>query len=56
MTADEVLDHLRDKLAKWRLPDAVEFIRQMPLGPTGKVDKKALRTMFGDYRFGSDAL
>jgi fatty-acyl-CoA synthase len=50
MTKEEVLGHLRDKLVKWWLPDAVEFIDQMPLGPTGKVDKKVLRATFNGYR------
>ncbi|MEA3065543.1 MAG: 3-(methylthio)propionyl---CoA ligase, partial [Sphingomonadales bacterium] len=31
------------KIAKWWMPDEVEIIDSIPLGATGKVDKKALR-------------
>ena len=34
---------LKDRIPKWWMPDAVEFVDQIPLGPTGKMDKKALR-------------
>lgn len=50
LTADEVLDHLRGRLAKWWLPDAVIFVDEMPLGPTDKVDKKVLRNRFASFR------
>jgi fatty-acyl-CoA synthase len=33
-------------VAKWWVPDAVRFIEEMPLGATGKIDKRALRAKF----------
>ncbi len=39
----EVLDHLSGRIAKWWVPDAVVFRDEIPLGATGKIDKKALR-------------
>jgi fatty-acyl-CoA synthase len=49
-TAEAVLAVLEGKIARWWMPDAVVFIDDMPLGATGKLDKKLLRTRFKDYR------
>ncbi len=43
--AEELLEFLTGKMAKWWLPDAVHFIDAIPLGATGKIDKKILRGM-----------
>ncbi len=48
--AEDLLDYLRDKVAKWWLPDAVVFIDELPHSATGKVQKMALRQQFRDYR------
>jgi 3-(methylthio)propionyl---CoA ligase len=50
LTQAELLEHMRGKLASWWLPDAVEFIDQMPLTGTGKLWKLKLRERFKDYR------
>src|SRR5438270_6005541 len=42
-TEAEVLDFLRDKVAKWWLPDEVRFIDEVPKTSVGKFDKKLLR-------------
>ena len=42
-TEDEIIAFLTGRMAKWWLPDAVYFIDEMPLGGTGKIDKKILR-------------
>jgi fatty-acyl-CoA synthase len=47
---DEIKSFLKAKLDKIAWPDAVEFIREMPLGATGKVLKTELRKMFKDYK------
>ena len=44
-----ILDFLSDKVAKWWLPDAVEFVDDIPHTATGKISKKDLRTRFADY-------
>jgi acyl-CoA synthetase (AMP-forming)/AMP-acid ligase II len=51
LTAQAVLDHLRDKVAKWWLPDDVVFVDEIPHTATGKISKIALRERFKDYRF-----
>ena len=43
--------HLTGKVAKWWLPDAVEFVDSIPLTATGKIDKKVLREKFKDFSF-----
>jgi long-chain acyl-CoA synthetase len=43
MTAEEVKDYLRDKIAKYKLPEFVEFYDDFPRTGNGKVIKKELR-------------
>jgi fatty-acyl-CoA synthase len=49
LTADEVLDYLRPRVAKWWLPDDVVFIEAVPKTSVGKFDKKVLRERFKDW-------
>ncbi|MCJ7422370.1 long-chain fatty acid--CoA ligase [Sphingomicrobium astaxanthinifaciens] len=51
VTGEEVLAGIRDQVAKWWLPDAVEFVDELPHTATGKLSKKTLREQFADYRF-----
>ena len=39
----EFTDFLAGKIAKWWMPDEVRLVEAIPLGATGKIDKKALR-------------
>src|SRR6266571_4884745 len=43
VTQDEVIEFLKDKVAKWWLPDEVRFIDEVPKTSVGKFDKKVLR-------------
>ncbi|HBW84083.1 MAG TPA: long-chain fatty acid--CoA ligase [Gammaproteobacteria bacterium] len=49
MAAGEVLDqaavikHCSQIFAKWQLPDEVIAVENLPLGPTGKIEKKTIR-------------
>ncbi len=49
LTAEEVLEHLRPRVAKWWLPDAVEFIDEVPKTSVGKFSKRTLREKFAGY-------
>jgi long-chain acyl-CoA synthetase len=40
---DEILAACRERLAKYKIPEDLEFIRELPKGPTGKIKKKLLR-------------
>ncbi len=46
----EHLDFLQGKIAKWWMPDDVVFVDDIPLGATGKIDKKTLRERMKDYQ------
>jgi fatty-acyl-CoA synthase len=46
----ELRAFLAERVAKWWLPDAVEFVDEIPHTGTGKISKKDLRERFSDYR------
>lgn len=50
-SAEDLLEHLRGRVAKWWLPDEFAFISEVPKTSVGKFDKKVLRS-----RLGEDAL
>ena len=43
VTQEELIEFLKDKVAKWWLPDEVRFIDEVPKTSVGKFDKKVLR-------------
>jgi fatty-acyl-CoA synthase len=43
-TAEDLLDHLRGRVAKWWLPDEFAFVEEVPKTSVGKFDKKVLRS------------
>jgi O-succinylbenzoate-CoA ligase len=46
LSAEQVLERLAGKLARFKLPRAVEFVDEIPRNPTGKVLKRLLRDQF----------
>ncbi len=50
VTREQLLDFMRDKIAKWWLPDDVVFVDSLPHTATGKLLKTKLRETFHDYR------
>ena len=48
-SADDLKSFLDGKIAKWWMPDDVLFVAAIPLGPTGKIDKKAIRAGLEGY-------
>jgi fatty-acyl-CoA synthase len=48
---EELKAYLDGKIAKWWIPDDVQFIDEMPHTATGKIQKTALRETFADYCF-----
>ena len=46
----EILKFLDGKIAKWWMPDDVIFVDEIPHGPTGKIQKIALRERYGKHR------
>ena len=51
LSSQEVLAYLKDKLHKMAVPDAVEFIDELPHTATGKINKLGLREIFEHYEF-----
>ncbi|MFD8101596.1 AMP-binding protein, partial [Nocardia fluminea] len=47
LTEEEVIDFAKQRVAKYKYPRRVEFVTELPLGPTHKVLKRALRQRFG---------
>jgi fatty-acyl-CoA synthase len=48
-TKEDILAYLDGKIAKWWMPDDVQFVEAIPLGATGKINKLALRETFATY-------
>ncbi len=46
LTAEEVIDWCRQRLASFKKPDRVEFVTELPRNPLGKVLRKDLREKF----------
>ena len=44
-----MLDYMKDKIAKWWMPDDVVLVDEIPHTATGKIKKMALREQFKDY-------
>lgn len=51
----EVRSFLSAQMAKWWMPDAIEFVDALPHTATGKLSKKDLRDQYRDYRFANAA-
>lgn len=51
--AVKMREWLDGKIAKWWMPDAVEFVDEIPHTATGKILKTKLREQFKDYRLDS---
>jgi fatty-acyl-CoA synthase len=48
-TREEFLGFLDGKIARWWMPDDVMFVDDIPLGATGKIDKKLIRQRIEGY-------
>lgn len=46
LTAAELLEHLADRLAKYKTPTEITFVDEVPKNPVGKIDKPRLRRTF----------
>src|SRR5215468_1259135 len=51
ISKDDILGHMRGKVANWWMPDDVVFVDEIPHTATGKIQKTALRARFKDYQF-----
>jgi len=49
-SAEELLEHLRGRVARWWLPDEFAFVAEIPKTSVGKFDKKVLRGRLAEDR------
>ncbi len=52
LDGDELCAFLSDKVAKWWIPERVEFISEVPKTSVGKFDKKVLRAQLAEGKLG----
>jgi fatty-acyl-CoA synthase len=45
-TEDEILQHLQENLAKYKVPKSVEFVDALPISAAGKILRRELRARF----------
>lgn len=50
VSADDIKSYMDGKIAKWWMPDVIEFVDEIPHTATGKILKTELRKMFADYK------
>jgi fatty-acyl-CoA synthase len=48
VNASELIEFLRGRVAKWWLPERIEFTAEVPKTSVGKFDKKALRARLAE--------
>ena len=54
LDADGLREFLRERVAKWWLPERVEFIAEVPKTSVGKFDKKVLRSQVAEGKLAGD--
>jgi acyl-CoA synthetase (AMP-forming)/AMP-acid ligase II len=42
-TENEIIQFVRERMAKFKAPRMVEFVKSLPQGPTGKILKRELK-------------
>lgn len=50
LDAEQLRSWLEPRVAKWWLPDLIEFIEEVPKTSVGKFSKRSLRDRFSDRR------
>jgi fatty-acyl-CoA synthase len=54
LNKDDLLASFKGKVADWWIPNAVEFVDELPHTATGKISKLKLREQFAEYSFPSE--
>jgi fatty-acyl-CoA synthase len=55
VTKEDLLRYYDGRVAKWWIPEDVQFVEQLPHTATGKLSKMTLRQQFKDYNFPASA-
>ena len=48
---EDLLNYIAERVARWQVPNDVQFVDELPHGATGKLNKLKLRQDFKDYKF-----
>ena len=56
VTEEDIINHLREKFAKWQLPDRVKFVDEIPKTSIGKFNKRAIRELYKDEYMSPDGV
>jgi fatty-acyl-CoA synthase len=48
VSAQDLVEHLQGRVAKWWLPDEFAFVAEIPKTSVGKFDKKVLRSRLSE--------
>ncbi len=51
LSHEDIVTFLTGKIAKWWMPDAIEYVEHIPMTATGKMHKLKLREKFEQYSF-----
>lgn len=49
LTPEDMRIHLKNNVAKWWVPERIEFVEHLPLTSVGKVNKRALRKSYAKF-------
>jgi len=49
VTKEDILEFLKNRFAKWQLPDEILFVNEIPKTSVGKFDKKVLREKYKNF-------
>ncbi|MEM0373900.1 MAG: AMP-dependent synthetase, partial [Sulfolobales archaeon] len=49
VTKEDILEFLKNRFAKWQLPDEIIFVDEIPKTSVGKFDKKVLREKYKNF-------
>lgn len=50
LTADEIIEFTRERIAGYKVPKTVDFLNELPRNPTGKILKRVLREPYWEGR------
>ena len=48
LSAEEVVDYLKDRIAKFKIPKVIHFVPSLPLDLTGKLSRKTLKKQYAE--------
>ena len=46
VTEEELIEHCKEKIARYKAPKEIKFVKKIPMSPQGKILKRKLREQF----------